>query len=360
MIAWNRGQQNQAQVLQQAALALYKQMNDKEGAFNSLFALAWLARGQGEYERVWSLCQESLSLANELEDTGAVADVRLLLAQARFDTQTGGDELCSQVEDVLTLYTQVNDKEGIAACFHLLGRISLQQGNPVEAQTCFEHSVKLHQELGHQAGEAWAISGLAGVALAQSNYAVARAHYEESLTWARTNDDQELLVTCREGLTMLACGQGEPARAALVGGAAAFLRETIGEPLSPVERASYERVITDVRRQLGEQSFAHIWSEGRMMTSEQALRLPLSVVTQASSTSSPVAEKVSIAYPAGLTAREVEVLRLVAQGMTNEQVAQQLIISPRTVDTHLTSIYSKIGVSSRSAATRYALEHHLV
>jgi DNA-binding NarL/FixJ family response regulator len=64
-------------------------------------------------------------------------------------------------------------------------------------------------------------------------------------------------------------------------------------------------------------------------------------------------------HPAGLTTREVEVLRLVAQGMTNEQVAEQLVISPRTVDTHLTSIYSKIGVSSRSAATRYALEHHL-
>ncbi len=61
-----------------------------------------------------------------------------------------------------------------------------------------------------------------------------------------------------------------------------------------------------------------------------------------------------------LTAREVEVLRLVAQGMTDVQVAQRLIISPRTVNWHLTSIYSKIGVSSRCGATRYALEHNLV
>ncbi len=65
-------------------------------------------------------------------------------------------------------------------------------------------------------------------------------------------------------------------------------------------------------------------------------------------------------YPAGLTAREVEVLRLVAQGLTDAQVAEQLVISPRTVNFHLTSIYGKIGVSSRSAATRYALEHRLV
>ena len=65
-------------------------------------------------------------------------------------------------------------------------------------------------------------------------------------------------------------------------------------------------------------------------------------------------------YPAGLTAREVEVLRLVAQGLSDAQVAEQLVISSRTVNWHLTSIYSKLGVSSRAAATRYALEHQVV
>jgi DNA-binding NarL/FixJ family response regulator len=70
--------------------------------------------------------------------------------------------------------------------------------------------------------------------------------------------------------------------------------------------------------------------------------------------------KTSPTYPAGLTAREVEVLRLVAQGLTDAQVAEQLVISPRTVNWHLTSIYSKIQVSSRAAATRYAIEHKLV
>ena len=62
----------------------------------------------------------------------------------------------------------------------------------------------------------------------------------------------------------------------------------------------------------------------------------------------------------GLTAREVEVLRLLAQGLTSAQIAEQLAISLLTVNTHVRSIYSKLGVTSRSAATRYALEHHLV
>jgi len=69
--------------------------------------------------------------------------------------------------------------------------------------------------------------------------------------------------------------------------------------------------------------------------------------------------KSSPTYPDGLTAREVEVLCLVAQGLTDAQIAEQLIISPRTVNTHLTAIYGKIQVSSRTAATRYAIEYHL-
>jgi DNA-binding CsgD family transcriptional regulator len=64
-------------------------------------------------------------------------------------------------------------------------------------------------------------------------------------------------------------------------------------------------------------------------------------------------------YPAGLTAREVEVLRLVAQGQTDAGAADVLSISPRTVSQHLRSIYGKVGISSRAAATRFAIENGL-
>ena len=65
-------------------------------------------------------------------------------------------------------------------------------------------------------------------------------------------------------------------------------------------------------------------------------------------------------HPAGLSPREVEVLGLVVEGLTNAQIAKKLFLSPRTVDTHLTSVYHKLGVSSRTAATRFALEHGLI
>jgi len=62
----------------------------------------------------------------------------------------------------------------------------------------------------------------------------------------------------------------------------------------------------------------------------------------------------------GLTDREVEILRRVTSGLTNRQLAEELGVSTRTIDAHLRSVYAKLGVKSRSAATRYAIEHHLV
>ena len=100
-------------------------------------------------------------------------------------------------------------------------------------------------------------------------------------------------------------------------------------------------------------------ASGEMEVNRRAQAAYYLEVAEKESSTTPSAKLPTI-YPDGLTVREVEVLRLVAQGMTNEQVAQQLVISPRTVNTHLTSIYGKIGVNSRSAATRYAMEQHLV
>jgi DNA-binding NarL/FixJ family response regulator len=82
-------------------------------------------------------------------------------------------------------------------------------------------------------------------------------------------------------------------------------------------------------------------------------------------TISPVPRETPSTFPSrgnpfGLTAREIEVLRLVTQGLTTTQIAEQLMISPRTADAHLRSIYSKLEVTSRAAATRSAIEYKLI
>jgi DNA-binding NarL/FixJ family response regulator len=93
------------------------------------------------------------------------------------------------------------------------------------------------------------------------------------------------------------------------------------------------------------------------MTLEQVLT-PQGQATLPGPLSAPSA-RMSPLGPLGLTPREVEVLRLLARGLTNAQIAEELVVSLLTVKAHLRSIYSKLGVASRSAATRYALEHHL-
>jgi DNA-binding NarL/FixJ family response regulator len=136
----------------------------------------------------------------------------------------------------------------------------------------------------------------------------------------------------------------------------------MGAPIPPVGRSVYEHAVAAARTQLGEDAFMTAWSEGRTMTPEQVLATwETATLPQQASTEMPLpsAAQPSPSFPPGLTARELEVLRLVAQGLTNPQIAQQLILSPNTVHTHVRSILKKLGVSSRGALTRFALEHHL-
>ena len=97
-----------------------------------------------------------------------------------------------------------------------------------------------------------------------------------------------------------------------------------------------------------------------MLTPEQALATQEKERTPTVMPAGPLppAALKSSTVSAGLTAREVEVLRLLAQGWTDAQIADHLVVSPRTVNRHTASLYSKLGVSSRAAATRAAMEHH--
>jgi DNA-binding CsgD family transcriptional regulator len=113
-------------------------------------------------------------------------------------------------------------------------------------------------------------------------------------------------------------------------------REAIGTLIPPVYRTVYEQAVAAACTQLGERAFAAAWAEGRSMTLEQVLAARGQVTL-------PAPSRPTVSYPDGLTAREVYVLSLVAQGLTDAQIAEQLIISPRTVNTHLTSIYRKSG-----------------
>ncbi|MGN6699970.1 MAG: AAA family ATPase, partial [Thermomicrobiales bacterium] len=94
----------------------------------------------------------------------------------------------------------------------------------------------------------------------------------------------------------------------------------------------------------------------------RTLLLPLAArpaLARADALAARLAATTPTTRPAGLSAREVEVVRLVAEGLTNAQIAARLYLSPRTVDQHLRSIFNKLGVENRTAAARWAAEHAL-
>jgi len=284
------------------------------------------------------------------------------LAEVLFVSQSDPAIVHSLLEESLALSRELGDKVSIVSYFSLSGQLTLSQGDATTARTLAEKGLVLSREIGYRWGIAESLSLLAKAAAVEGDYAAARALSEKSLVISREVGDNVLIASSLEGLAGVATAQEKPMWAAQLWGAAEFLRETIDAPLPPIEQASYEQSITTARTQLGEKAFATAWAKGRTMTPEQALAVqePAPVPEEHALGPAPIPLAKVPAYPAGLTAREVEVLRLVAQGLTDAQVAELLVISPRTVNWHLTSIYSKIQVSSRSAATRYAIEQHVV
>src|SRR5262249_50254964 len=114
----------------------------------------------------------------------------------------------------------------------------------------------------------------------------------------------------------------------------------------------------------GEASFADAFQGGAALTPEAAMAEARQVEAPEPATVNsavhPAVPPAAETYPPGLTEREVEGLRHVAQGLTRAQVAEQLVISAVTVSTHLRNIYDKLGVNSRTAAAKFAIEHDLV
>jgi DNA-binding CsgD family transcriptional regulator len=186
-----------------------------------------------------------------------------------------------------------------------------------------EEGFALFQELGNKRGIAECLAGWAAVAVVQEQY--------------------------EAGVQLLAASE-------------AVLTE-VSAHLDPLDRDDYDWTLAQLRTHLDEAAFTAAWAQGQRMTWEQILAAPEGVKRkQRPATQEPVS---SLASPSGadavgLTAREVEVLRHAAQELTYAQIAERLIISVRTVDAHLRSVYRKLGVTSRLEAARFARDHQLL
>jgi len=319
-------------------------------------SLGRLAEYQHDAQQAIPWFEEGVALCRAVGEKVLMATVQILFAQAELSL---GHAARAQplLEESLGIYQELGSIPAIALIFNMLGRLALQQGELDKAEEFLTESDRLAREVGDQHNLALRSRLLlAGLAALQGDYATARLRYEEGLATALAIGHMSLIASGLKGLGCVAAAQGLYTWAAVLWGTAEPLRESRSVAIAP---GFYERMVVVVRSQLGEPAFAQAKAQGRALTAAQALASRETLTTQVPQPPQ-LAQASQDSFSAGLTPRENEVLCLLATGLTSAQIAEQLIISVLTVNGHIRSIYSKLGVTSRSAATRYAIEHKLV
>lgn len=271
-MAWRRGNLAMARSLVEESLALFREMDDEGAIASVLLHLGVLATNQGEYTRACNLLEESLAINRKLEDMSGIADSLFNLARMCFFSNGNRALAHAYLEESFALHKTLGDKESIAYCLYLSGRLELEEGDTTAARSLVEQAVALFQEMKQQHGTVLSTSTLARVVAAQGDDARAIALSEESIRLAIKADDKLNIASGMEGLAGVVEAQGKYAWAARLWGAAEALREAIDTPLPPVERLSYEQAVAEVRVHFGAQTFMAAWAEGRGMMPEDALR----------------------------------------------------------------------------------------
>ncbi len=347
------------------SVTLCRELGDKHALSRTLSYLTEVTLSQGNVTQAVAMAQESLALAREQGNKPDIVQALYRLAIVTSYQKDGYAQAAALVQEVLVLAREMGDKERIARALFSLGECALYQSDLPQAAALVQDSLILLRELGTKSLITVALNILGNIRLDQGDLVQAKALYTEGLTLAKEAGRNIYIGWHLIGLAQVAATEGQLVRAArLYGAASPWLNPDV--EVDPTQRPRYESFVEQVRAQLGEEAFAARWEQGKAMTPEKALAAPEHDTVPAPPTmqqqlggAKPPATQTQT-YPDDLTAREVEILRLVAQGWTDGQIAEQLVISPRTVNAHLTSIYRKIGVSSRSAATRYAMEKQLV
>jgi predicted ATPase/DNA-binding CsgD family transcriptional regulator len=340
----------EARALIEQSIALSREAGDRRLLGHALDSLTRLAWKQGDIEATRALAEENLQVAPHLGEIRAQISPRKLLATVAL-VQGDYTRATDLAQELLAISQEVGDRESEFSALYTLGTVVLRQGDDAQALDLYNRCLNITQEIGSARNSSMALARLGEIAYEQGNYALAAEHYREGLSHVDTFEDKEVVGVTLLGLARIAKAERQYWRAAhLLGAAEARINVRID--LDAIARVAYERDVAALRTYLGEEAYTQAQDEGRKMTAEQALTIR--------EPTSDVALRVSPMYPDQLTKREMEVLLLVASGLTDAQVAVQLVISPRTVQGHLRSIYNKINVNSRSAATRYAVEHKLV
>jgi non-specific serine/threonine protein kinase len=317
---------------------------------------------QGEVGRGEALAREAVELAEQGgERAGRVWGLLMLsfAERCRANHEAALAHAEAAVEEARTLDDDDLPPFVRAIALNRLGHEAYELEDWPRAEAVLQEALERWRRLGSPWGIGIVLGKLADVAQARGDDARAAALYRESLDswWSQGELGAVEILT---GLARLAAKEGRPEGAVRLFGAAEAVQKRMGLTLAPALRAKNERALSAARGTLGQEGFDAAWTAGEDLPLGQAVTEAQTLTVDAGQAAHAAPDPGPSAAVGALSARELEVLKLVAEGLTNAQVAERLFLSPRTVNAHLNSIYHKLGVRSRSAAVRLAVEHHLV
>jgi non-specific serine/threonine protein kinase len=317
--------------------------------------VALLERAMGGALRV-DLVTEAVAIRRGLGDEWGVGHALILLGILLKDR---GDYALAVAawEEAATHLEPIGDRTGVGNVRWLHGMMVLERGDICRARELLTEALALYQSADFSHGIARAIQGLGRVDAENGETVAAAGRYAESLRLWSEVGSQEGLLDAIEETAVLAAGSCPAASTRLLA-ATATIGVILGRVPTETEQVRLERTAAAARSALGEPEFAAAWAAGSVLTIEEATAEASAALAELS-VPKPRDESGSAAAQAGLTSREREVLRQVAAGRSNRQIAELLNLSERTVENHVLHILTKLDVPSRTAAAGYAIRNGL-
>jgi non-specific serine/threonine protein kinase len=320
----------------------------------ALHAAGYLAFVQAAAEDAQILLSASLDVAREVGDAwaesyalhglGHAAMLRGALAEAR-----------GLYGQRLGIAQRQQDEYALGQTFNALGEVARCLDEPSVARQFYSRSLEIRRRLGDTRGVAMGLTNLGHVLVAEGDLPRARRTLAESLALLEELGHEYGEAVCVCALAAVAAADGQPWLAARLLGAASAALDRVGNSLEPADRRAYERTRAHSRQDLPT-GFEAEFAAGRALslTDAAALGMCSTPADRPSCASEP-----HLGEHDALSSREREVVTLIARGCTSEAIAETLIISKRTADTHAAHIRKKLGLRSRAEIAAWAIRHGL-
>ena len=333
------------------ATELCRAEGNQAGVANALRFLGDIAIFQGRYQQARDTLEQAVSAAHESADPRVLA--RTVGAQSLATAMTGDYARASQLGgESLALYRTLGDRENVNSLLVFLGFYALWEGDRERAaRFAAEALAAAHVGGGDWIGMASQLSG--EVELECGNVAQAGALLRIAIEFHLRQSERLLIAECLEELATVAAGLGDAVRGATLLGAADTLRTSIDAPVPTPRREHHDRTIAAIGARMSGDAYAAAVAAGRGLTLDAVVRFALEPEAPSPAQLTPA----MTGHPAGLSSRELEVLRLVVDGRSDKEIAALLSISPRTVGNHITNILTKLDLDSRTAAATWAVRN---